>query len=67
MTRDLRWRRLYRVLLRAFPRAMRDEMGEEMAAIFVQQMNRVHGRERLRLSIRAVADALWHDLAEGLR
>jgi predicted permease len=61
--RHQHWRRLYRVLLRLFPRAMRDEMGVEMETLFVAQLCRTRGLARVRLLGRAVADALGHGVA----
>ena len=64
MTSHRSWRRLYRVLLWAFPRTMRDDMGTDMESLFAAQIERTRGVARLRLFCRALADALYHGLAE---
>jgi putative ABC transport system permease protein len=57
---------LYRMLLLAFPRRVRDEYGEEMVRMFEAQLRtvRASGKGRVRLWTSAVADALFHGLAE---
>ena len=57
---------LYRLLLLAFPRRVRDEYGEEMARMFEAQLRtaRASGNSRARLWMSAAADALFHGCAE---
>ena len=60
--------RLYRLLLRAFPRDLRRAFGDEMVQLFEAQRRaaREAGEGIGRLWIRAVADALVHGAAERI-
>ena len=60
--------RLYRLLLRAFPRDLRRAFGDEMVQLFEAQRRaaREAGEGDGRLWIRAVADALVHGAAERI-
>jgi putative ABC transport system permease protein len=49
----------YRVLLLAFPAAMRRQFGEDMTAMFLERLDEP-GRGRARYWMRAIADALRH-------
>ena len=53
-------RRLYRLLLRAFPKDLRAEFGAQMEALFLEEHARARGRQRWRLWQRAVADVCRH-------
>jgi putative ABC transport system permease protein len=63
MTSDAR---SYRRLLRLFPRAFRDEYGEEMVRLYVDRCAEVRGRRGAELHLRAEAtiDALVHAAGE---
>jgi len=56
----------YRLLLLAFPPALRHEFGDDMAAMFAQQIDerRRQGLGLTSLWVRAAGDALQHGLAE---
>jgi putative ABC transport system permease protein len=54
----------YRVLLLAFPRQMRREFGDDMAAMFASQLQAADGWSRARLWCMALADALVHGVGE---
>ena len=62
-------RRLYRLLLLAFPARVRREFGGEMRRMFEDQLEAASrdGEKRTRLWTAAAADALWHGGAERLR
>ena len=59
---------IYRQLLRAFPRAVRGELGDEMVRQFREAREAVSGRPvaAARLWVRAVGDACWHGLRDRL-
>ena len=65
----MRARLLYRLLLFAFPAHVRREFGDDMAAMFAQQLaeHKRHHRSSISLWIRAVADALLTGMADRLR
>ena len=52
--------RLYRLLLRCYPREFRDEYGEEMTAYFLAGT----GGGRVRQWLQALADSLFHAPSE---
>jgi putative ABC transport system permease protein len=52
--------RLYRFLLRAFPKELRAEFGGQMEALFLAELANARGLERWRLWQRAVADTWRH-------
>jgi putative ABC transport system permease protein len=54
----------YRLLLLLFPRGMREAFGDDMHAMFAEQLARTHGLKRARLLMRALADAIRHGMAE---
>jgi len=58
--------RLYRLLLLAFPAAVRREFGDDMTALFAMQVTDARRRQRsvVRLWMLAIADAIANGLAE---
>jgi len=60
--------RAYRVLLRAFPRRVRREFGDDMAQMFDSQLAaaRAAGESVIRIWVRAILDAVIHGGAERL-
>ena len=58
--------RIYRVLLLALPRAMRQAYGDEMRATFHEQRKRARGLAALRLWYLAAADAIGTGITERL-
>jgi putative ABC transport system permease protein len=56
----------YRLLLLAFPRRFRRELGDDMARMFAAQLleTRSQGGSEWRLWLRAIADAAWHGSIE---
>jgi putative ABC transport system permease protein len=59
-------RRLYRILLLAFPRALRRSFGDEMTALFVSQVGqaRESGASVIGVVLLAIADAAVHGASE---
>jgi putative ABC transport system permease protein len=53
---------MYRLLLRLFPRDMREEFGADMEELFRQHRASVHGADLARLWLAACADAIRHGL-----
>jgi putative ABC transport system permease protein len=58
--------RLYRLLLLALPRSVRQAYGDEMRASFREQRKRAHGLAAFRLWYRAAADAIATGITERL-
>jgi putative ABC transport system permease protein len=58
----------YRLLLLAFPRRTRREVGDEMLRMFEAQLDdaRTSGQSVARLWAHAIADALWHGTSERI-
>lgn len=61
--------RFYRWLLRAFPRAFREQYGEEMARLYQDRLREVEGRRgaRAALALAAALDVARHAMAERMR
>ena len=60
--------RVYRALLRAFPRRVRREFGDDMALMFDAQLAaaKAAGESVVRIWARAIVDAAVHGCAERL-
>src|SRR5262245_49303559 len=60
--------RLYRLLLLAFPAAVRSEFGDDMAEMFAMQVDAARRQHRsvVALWIRAVADAVANGVGERM-